>query len=603
MVGAAWALAWRTNGSIAASDWLPYAIVCAACLVAVLLSGAAMAPSRGPWLAIVLLVLFALWTAASISWSPLPAAARDGALLALLYAIAFATPVLTLRTHGDRLAAVVLAVLALSLLAAVTALHVLRARHVLDVYLENRLQFPISYWNGAAALFLLGVWPAVALSAERRLPALARAVALGGAAAMVAVWLMTQSKGGALGLAVSGLAFVAVSRERLRAIVPTAIVATLAGAAAAPLTAPYRASESTLLGSIHHAGAIALILGGAATAAGLGYALVDGRVALSAARLRVIRNVLTIVAAVAVLGGIGAFFARVHHPVRFAADRWRSFKALPERDTASSNFTSLGSNRYDFYRVALLEFEKHPLAGIGGGGWAAAYLQHGRTTETPERSHSVELDALSETGLVGLLLLLGAGMCGLAAATRRSQPPLLAASLFAAGVYFAAHTAVDWVWTIPPVGLTALALVGIGASRSTWRQLPARYGIASAAAVAAVAIVGFAPPWLSARFTDDAYGERLSAAASSLDWARTLDPLSVEPLLAQAAIAGSPGDIRPLRQAVSMQPRDAEVHYLLGLAYLDAKQPEAARHELLIARTLSPRDPAIGAALARARPR
>ena len=572
VVGVAWALAWSTNGSIDASDWLPYSIVCAVCLVAVLVSGTAMAPSRRPWIAILLLVLFGVWTAASIAWSPLPSSARDGALLALLYAIAFATPILTLRTHADRMTAIALAVFALSLLAVVTAVHVLRAGHVLDVYLENRLDFPISYWNGAAALFLVGVWPAIALSAERRLPPYARAIALGGATAMVAVFVMTQSKGGALGLAVSGLAFFVVSRERLRAIIPSAVVAMLVGAAAGELTAPYRAADSTMLGSIHHAGAIALIITAVATLVGFAYAVVDERVTLPGGRVRMIRNILAIVAALVVLGGAGAFFARVHHPIRFAENRWDSFKTLPADDTASSHFTSLGSSRYDYYRVAILEFKKHPLAGLGGGGWAAAYLQYGRTSETPERSHSIEFDALSETGIVGLLLLLGAGFYGLAAVTRRTRPPLLAASLFASGVYLAVHTAVDWIWTIPSVGLAALVFVGIGASRGTWRQLPARYGLVSAAAVAAVAVVGFAPPWLSARFTDDAYGERAPAATSSLDWARKLDPLSVEPLLAQAAIAASPNNVPPLEQAVARQPGDAEVHYLLGLAYLDAEE-------------------------------
>ncbi len=601
MVGIAWALAWRTNGSIDASDWLPYALVCALCLVAVLLSGSAMAPSRRPWIALSLLVGFGLWTAASIAWSPLPSLARDDALLTLFYAIAFATPVLTLRTHADRMAALVIGVLALSVLAVVTAIQVRGASRILDVYLENRLDFPISYWNGAAALFLVGFWPAIALSAERRLPAVARALALGGATAMVSVWVMTQSKGGALGLAVSGLAFFLVSRERLRAIVPSAVVAVLVGAGASALTAPYRASNATQLATIHRAGTITLTLTGIAVVLGLVYALGDERWSLSSSQLRLTRVALSAVVGLALLVGVGVFIARVHHPLRFAEQRWESFQKPPDYKRTASHFTSLGSNRYDYYRVAILDFKRHPLAGVGGRGFAADYLEQGRSTETPERAHSIEFDALGETGIIGFLLLVGAGAYGLAAVTRRTRPPLLAASLFASGVYFAVHTAVDWVWTIPSVGLTALVFVGIGASRSTWRQLPGRIALASGIAVAAIAVVGFAPPWLSARFTDDAYGERPTAASSSLHWARRLDPISIGPLLAQAALATSPGDIVPLEQAVSKQPGDVEVHYLLGLAYLNDKDTKAARRELLLAKRLSPRDPAIQSALRRAR--
>jgi len=119
-------------------------------------------------------------------------------------------------------------------------------------------------------------------------------------------------------------------------------------------------------------------------------------------------------------------------------------------------------------------------------------------------------------------------------------------------------------------------------------------------AVAAVAVIGFAPPWLSARFTDRAYGQAPAARSSSIHWAERLDPLSVEPLLAEAALARSPNDIPPLRRAVSIQPGDSEVHYLLGVAYLDAHRRRAAIRQLEIAKRLSPNDLGIRDALRRA---
>jgi hypothetical protein len=237
---------------------------------------------------------------------------------------------------------------------------------------------------------------------------------------------------------------------------------------------------------------------------------------------------------------------------------------------------------------------------MGGHGWPAAYLHYGRTIEEPERSHSVELDALSETGLIGFLLLVGAGVFGLAALARRRGAPILPAALFASGVYFAVHTAIDWVWSIPSVGLAALVLAGIGASRGGRPLLSSRPALASAAAVGVVALLGFFPPWLSGRFTDSAYGESGSARANSLSWARTLDPLSVDPLLAQAAMASGANDIPPLRAAVRLQPDDAEVHFLLGVAYLNARRHPDARAQLEIAHRLSPHDMGIADALRRA---
>jgi hypothetical protein len=156
------------------------------------------------------------------------------------------------------------------------------------------------------------------------------------------------------------------------------------------------------------------------------------------------------------------------------------------------------------------------------------------------------------------------------------------------------------VWSIPSVGLAGLVLAGIGASRGSPAPLRPRRAFVAGIAVVAVAVIGFAPPWLSARFTDRAYGQTPPDRVASLGWAERLDPLSVDPLLAQAALAHSPNDIPPLRRAVALQPADSEVHYLLGLAYLDAHRRAAALRQLDIARSLSPNDPGILDALRRA---
>jgi hypothetical protein len=387
----------------------------------------------------------------------------------------------------------------------------------------------------------------------------------------------------------------------LRALVPVALVAGLAAVGAGSLTAPYRSARVHLLGTVHHAGTAALVLTGLGLAWGLVYALADQRLVLPRTLAPRVGKALAVLLSVAALGAVAGFFGAVDHPLGFVEKHWASFKHLPTHETASSHFTSLGSSRYDYYRVALREFEQHPLIGVGGHGWPVAYLQYGRTNEAPERSHSLELDALSETGVIGFLLIVGAGALGLAAVSRRTGAPLLPAALFGAGAYLATHTAIDWVWSIPSVGLAALVLVGIGASRGTPRLLKPRAALVCGIAVTAVALLGFAPPWLSARFTDRAYGRRGATQTSTLSWAERLDPLSVDPLLAQAALATSPHDIPPLERAAAKQPGDSEVHYLLGLAYLDARRLPAARRQLEIAERLAPRDPAIRAALQRAR--
>src|SRR4051812_28928441 len=103
LVGLGVAVAWHERGSIAAADWLGYAIVAGLALAAIAASGASALPSRPLALGVLGLVGLAGWDALSLRWSATPALARDEALLALLYAIALLVPALCLRGTADRL--------------------------------------------------------------------------------------------------------------------------------------------------------------------------------------------------------------------------------------------------------------------------------------------------------------------------------------------------------------------------------------------------------------------------------------------------------------------------------------------------------------------
>jgi len=602
LVGFSWVLAWSSSGSIDAADWLPYAVAASFVLAAVLLAGGAVCPGRTPLTAASLLVAFALWTAVSAAWSPLPDLARDDGLLALFYAIAFLTPLVTLRSAADRLAAMVVVIGGLTALALATAVRLRSGGSPDLLYFGGRLDAPVTYWNGEAAMTLIAFWPAIALAAERRLHLLLRGLALGGATAMLALWIGTQSKGGGGALVASGIVFLCVSSSRLRALVPIGLAVALAGVGARALTEPYRADGAAFDRAVRDAGTVTLALAIVGAVVGCVYAVADSRIHVSGRGARVAGIAVVAVIAISLVTGVGAFVSRIDHPIGWTQGKWDDFKHLDTSDPSSSHFGQLGSNRYDFWRVALTEFEHHPVAGVGGYGWPVAYLRHGRSGEMPQRSHSLELDALSETGLAGGFLLVAAGVLALIAVGRIARHSLLAAGALGTGAYFAVHTSGDWVWTIPAVGLPAFVIVGIGASIDRDRPLPARIGIPTGIAAIVVALVAFAPPWLSSRLVDRAYERGTpAAAANDLRWARRLDPLAVEPLIAESALSTPPATIPPLLTAVAKQPRDAELYYLLGLAYIDAGRKVDARRVLKTALVLSPRDDAIRVALREAR--
>lgn len=428
---------------------------------------------------------------------------------------------------------------------------------------------------------------------------LARAGGLAAAAAVGCGWLMTQSKGGGIALAVSAIVLFGVARERLRLVVPAAIVTALVGSQFSPLTAAYGEGGSTLHNAARHAGTTLLLVTAAAAAAGAAYALLDRQYALPPhARMLAGRLALAAVVVAAVAVPV-AFFATVHHPGRFVADKWSAFKHQPEHDTAATHFASLGSNRYDFWRVALDKFERHPVAGIGGRGFGPAYLIARRSGETPARAHSLELDALSELGVVGFLLLV-AGLAPLVAlvavGAARGDAPATAA--LGTTAYFLVHASADWIWTIPAVGLPCFLLLGIGVVPGSQPPLGRRARATIATLAVLAALLAFTPPWLSARLSAQALN---SGSPSDLRWARRLDSLSVEPYLVRAAIAPAPAAaLPPLQAAVRKEPRSADLRFELGLAYERAGRRVAARRALEAALRLEPGEDSIERALKRA---
>jgi O-antigen ligase len=364
----------------------------------------------------------------------------------------------------------------------------------------------------------------------------------------------------------------------------------VAAIGAAPLTAPIRASgNAALAAAIRHTGSELLLLAVGGCLAGLGYALADRRLhvpqhvratAGSAARIAVV------LLAVAVLGVVVA-----RNPARL----WSQFESQPQTASGSTHLFTLGSNRSDFWRVALTEFVHHPLGGIGARGFATAYLQHRRSPESPARAHSLEADALSETGLVGFGLLAGSLGLLLLAAVRRARFEPAGAGALGGAVCVLAQASVDWTWTFPAVGLPLFLLLGAGASAG--RRRSARLSLATAigvsAAVAVLGLVAFAPPWLAARYDDRALQAGPDALAD-VRRAKQLDPLSVDPLITESQLApNARAALVPLRAAVRKEPQSYAMHYLLAFGYYRAGLNGFARRELLAAHRLDPGDPIV----------
>ena len=133
----------------------------------------------------------------------------------------------------------------------------------------------------------------------------------------------------------------------------------------------------------------------------------------------------------------------------------------PARGATAERFADVGSNRADYWRVALDSFAEHSLKGVGASGFRSEWLREREVREGAVDAHSLYLETGAELGVVGLLLL-GAFLGGLGASAARAyrRDPVLAAGLCAGLAALALHAGIDWDWELPALTLPALLLAG-----------------------------------------------------------------------------------------------------------------------------------------------
>jgi tetratricopeptide (TPR) repeat protein len=353
-----------------------------------------------------------------------------------------------------------------------------------------------------------------------------------------------------------------------------------------------------------------------------------------------------VAAALAALGAVlaGGLVA-AGNPVHRVESAWHSFKGGygSNSHTGSRLVSGLGSNRYDFYRVALDQFVDHPLAGIGADNYQQQYLAHGRSDETPRYPHSVELRTLAETGVVGALLAVG-GLVGLLLAGRRALQMddrlgvAAAAAALAGFAYWLVHGSFDWFFEFAGLGGPAFALAGIvcglapeetggaaqaaGANsastdpdsaappaRGPARSRPMRLPALAAAALGAVVVLGaaysLAAPWLSQLQLQSAariWTHAPRAAYSRLQDAADLNPLSDQAYVLAGSIALRYGELAradaSFAKALQRTPGDAYATLERGAIASQLGMRAVALNLLERAVALAPRDPLAREALA-----
>ncbi|MDT4940891.1 MAG: hypothetical protein QOJ34_980 [Pseudonocardiales bacterium] len=563
-------------------------------------------------------LLFAAWNYASIGWARDAGAAFDGANRTALFAGVFCLFALTAWTPRLVYAAMATFAAGVAVVTFIQFITTTESSNPGSEFITSRFTSIVGYPNASAALLLMAALAAVVIASRRSVNALVRGLMLAAATACVDIAILVQSRGSAFAAAAALLVALALVPARHRLLVGLAATGGCVAISARALAHVYTASslgEHAFRSALHQSLRMSIIGVAVALLGGLIWSGLDRVVSLGVAGRYADRAVLVLVIG-AVAAPVVVAAAQPHAAGHLASKAWRSFSRSGSPTSNSNRFSSLGSSRYDAYRVSLDEVRRHPLVGIGSDNFAIEYLQHRRTAEELLYPHSDVLRVPLQTGAVGTLLGIVFGIAFAIAAFRSWRvAPAAATVLLTVVAYWVFHSAADWFWEVPgvtaPVAAAAGAAVSLRETATGLEPLRRRTAVA-AIALAVAAAVPLAVGWLSSREVDSALaGWRNSPAASvsMLNRAASLNPFSDRPYLLAAAIAGRVGDRGAM--AVELQRADQRsdanwyTHLLLAIVAADGHRWAQARNQVKLAARLNPREETIRAAalaIARKRP-
>jgi O-Antigen ligase len=509
-----------------------------AAAAALIVAGLALLGMPRGWWALVPLALLVGWLGLSMAWSWLPDRSWDYADRGLVYLL-FA--VLGLWLAGRTRA------LALGLCA---LLGVVAAWALLGKVLP-----PVSDYGPPGVARLrgpVGLWNQLALLGDFALPLALWRKRLDGTL-LAYVWLvalvLTYSRGGLATAVLVVAAFLVLTEDRVESAA-TLVAAALPAAAVLGVAFALNGvtSDGQSRSTRWHDG---LIFGGVLLAGAIAAALLS-RVPRPRDTPAARRAVLVAVA-VALAAGIAVAALKAH-----------SFTSTSSVGNTSGRFTSGASNfRTVWWRQAWDGWREHKLAGTGGGTFHLTNLRF-RTSYLDETTepHDLPVQFLSETGVVGLGLLVAACAFLIRPSLRRRSHELALALILPA---YLLHGLVDIDWDFAAVSAPAFLVAGALAGREPFRRVsPVAALPAAGAAILAVGVLVL--PWLGERWANDALGADPARAVQLADRAESVDPLLVEPLWAKALAATKPRNaFAHYVQAVRRQPKNPETWRLAGL--------------------------------------
>jgi O-antigen ligase len=585
--------------------------LCAAALVT--LAGLLFSPRvrlRAPAIALVglgLLALFAVWSGWSIAWSIAP----DLSWVQLNRWAAYTLVAALALVLGSSLRrAPQLTALAFLVVATAVAAYALGGKVIpwfsipglidLDHTANfSRLREPLGYWNALGLVCVLAGPIAVRTAADPDASRRWRTFSLVSLVVLLVTLGLTYSRGGILSLLVALAVLVAIGPDRLRltayavlgmaAAVPAYVVAVVRDDLTTDGVVQAERADDGLILLVALLVAIALVVWAGRWLRDRDAHLEQAKLVPPSVRPR---NAL-VAAGAALLVLIGGLAVSERGVTGTIEDRWDDFTTVKSDDQSDPSrvLRSNSGNRWVWWKEAAGAFSDEPVKGWGAGSFPLVHRRY-RENDLPVRqAHSVPLQLLAETGLVGAALALaGLGLLGWAAAARLryadGRERRYVAALACASLAWGVHMWFDWDSDIPGVTLPLLIFLGVLAARPPGTADavdavppqddvrapagPRGAGLLAGALILAALATSAYLPWLA----DDKAAEAtllgavseedaLEEAAKRADEAMQLNPLSIDPVAAAIAVALKRGRLQEVAELVEetadRQPQNPDV--------------------------------------------
>jgi UDP-GlcNAc:undecaprenyl-phosphate GlcNAc-1-phosphate transferase len=490
-----------------------------------------------------------------------------------------------------------------------------------QLFIGGRLNGPLGYINGQGDFFLLAVFPCLALAEQRRYRWLG-GLAVACSTLMLGLAFMAQSRGVILAAAVGLIVVVALVQGRRRRIAAITLICAGVAAAAPAMIDLFHSVDASggVAPSAAHDAARAL-LAGSIVAGGLWWMALEAERHLRERRPRAFEGLRIAFPAVCIVVAIGAVGVGLVNAGRLGDEIDRQYTAFVHLDptqggdSSTGRLASGGGNRYDYWRVAADTWSAKPVAGVGGGNYAERYYRSRRTAEAIQQPHSIELQTLSELGLLGgalLVAMLGAVAIAVAGARRRAGTSLAQRGLLVACAgtiaAWSVHSSVDWIHLLP--GVTAVVLIAVGVLFASEGRAPrprvARVSFPRGVLVAAGAVLitltatSLTRQTLSDWFRSRAQTDLAQSPADALKWANRalrLDSGATSTYYVKAAAIArfgqGPAAESVLKTAIAREPDNFLTYALLGDLYTREGETSLARAAYRAALERNPRDPGL----------